>query len=222
MWGVCGHPRALAGGGGAAGRAAPVPIPGFTLGGVAYAAATLIALWSPVAALIIFGLLGVYYMFGAPAQPGRETCCRHTARRLTAPSAPARAYMWDVSWLTADKAFMTEGSPGRRARARPRPPGAGSCSRSTSRIRAASRSSSPSARRAQPFGLSPELPGAGARSLMVRPSSPPGPALRASSPHCPATGQGSPRGNARQRPMVPVPTSQICCGFTSRPQEAVR
>jgi uncharacterized membrane protein len=39
-------------------------VPGFTLGGVAYAAGTLIAaLWSPVAALIIFGLLAVYYLF---------------------------------------------------------------------------------------------------------------------------------------------------------------
>jgi TMEM175 potassium channel family protein len=39
-------------------------VPGFTLGGVAYAAGTLIAaFWSPVAALIIFGLLAVYYLF---------------------------------------------------------------------------------------------------------------------------------------------------------------
>jgi uncharacterized membrane protein len=38
-------------------------IPGFTLGGIAYVAATLIALWSPVVALVIFGLLGVYYLF---------------------------------------------------------------------------------------------------------------------------------------------------------------
>jgi uncharacterized membrane protein len=38
-------------------------IPGFALGGAAYVAATLIALWSPVVALIIFGLLGVYYLF---------------------------------------------------------------------------------------------------------------------------------------------------------------
>jgi uncharacterized membrane protein len=47
-------------------------IPGFTLGGVAYAAATLIALWSPVAALIIFGLLGVYYMFEHLPSPAEE------------------------------------------------------------------------------------------------------------------------------------------------------
>ena len=39
-------------------------VPGFTLGGVAYGAGTLIAaFWSPVAALIIFGLLAVYYLF---------------------------------------------------------------------------------------------------------------------------------------------------------------
>ena len=39
-------------------------VPGFTLGGAAYAAGTLIAaFWSPVAALIIFGLLAVYYLF---------------------------------------------------------------------------------------------------------------------------------------------------------------
>jgi uncharacterized membrane protein len=47
-------------------------IPGFTLGGVAYVAATLIALWSPVAALIIFGLLGVYYMFEHLPSPAEE------------------------------------------------------------------------------------------------------------------------------------------------------
>ena len=47
-------------------------IPGFTLGGVAYAAATLIALWSPVAALIIFGLLGVYYLFEHLPSPADE------------------------------------------------------------------------------------------------------------------------------------------------------
>ncbi len=39
-------------------------IPGFTLGGAVYVAATLIAaFWSPLAALIIFGLLAVYYLF---------------------------------------------------------------------------------------------------------------------------------------------------------------
>ncbi len=38
-------------------------VPGFALGGVAYAAGTLIAaFWSPVAGLIIFGLLAVYYL----------------------------------------------------------------------------------------------------------------------------------------------------------------
>ena len=39
-------------------------VPGFTLGGAAYAVGTLIAaFWSPVAGLIIFGLLAVYYLF---------------------------------------------------------------------------------------------------------------------------------------------------------------
>jgi uncharacterized membrane protein len=39
-------------------------IPGFTAGGAVYVAATVIAaLWSPVVALIIYGLLGVYYLF---------------------------------------------------------------------------------------------------------------------------------------------------------------
>jgi putative Mn2+ efflux pump MntP len=47
-------------------------IPGFTLGGVAYVAATLIALWSPVAALIIFGLLGVYYLFEHLPSPAEQ------------------------------------------------------------------------------------------------------------------------------------------------------
>ena len=44
----------------------------FTLGGVAYAAGTLIAaFWSPVAGLIIFGLLAVYYLFEhLPGQAG--------------------------------------------------------------------------------------------------------------------------------------------------------
>jgi uncharacterized membrane protein len=47
-------------------------IPGFTLGGVAYVAATLIALWSPVAALIIFGLLAVYYLFEHLPSPAEQ------------------------------------------------------------------------------------------------------------------------------------------------------
>ena len=38
-------------------------IPGFTGGLIAYVVATLIALFSPLAALIIFGLLAVYYLF---------------------------------------------------------------------------------------------------------------------------------------------------------------
>jgi TMEM175 potassium channel family protein len=52
-------------------------IPGFTLGGAVYVAATLIAAFrSPVAALIIYGLLGVYYLFehlpGPAEQPAGE------------------------------------------------------------------------------------------------------------------------------------------------------
>jgi uncharacterized membrane protein len=47
-------------------------IPGFSLGGAAYVAGTLIALWSPVAALIIFGLLGVYYLFEHLPSPAEE------------------------------------------------------------------------------------------------------------------------------------------------------
>jgi len=47
-------------------------IPGFTLGGVAYVAATLIALWSPVATLIIFGLLEVYYLFEHLPSPAEQ------------------------------------------------------------------------------------------------------------------------------------------------------
>lgn len=38
-------------------------VPGFTLGLLAYAGATLIALVSPVAALTIYGLLAIYYLF---------------------------------------------------------------------------------------------------------------------------------------------------------------
>jgi uncharacterized membrane protein len=48
-------------------------IPGFTLGGAVYVAATLIAaFWSPVAALIIYGLLGVYYLFEHLPGPAGE------------------------------------------------------------------------------------------------------------------------------------------------------
>jgi uncharacterized membrane protein len=47
-------------------------IPGFTLGGAAYVAATLIALWSPVAALIIYLLLAVYYLFEHLPGPAGE------------------------------------------------------------------------------------------------------------------------------------------------------
>jgi uncharacterized membrane protein len=48
-------------------------IPGFTLGGAVYVTATLIAaLWSPLVALIIFGLLGVYYLFEHLPGPAEE------------------------------------------------------------------------------------------------------------------------------------------------------
>src|SRR5215472_11358173 len=47
-------------------------IPGFTLGGAAYVAGTLIALWSPVAGLIIFGLLAIYYLFEHLPSPAEE------------------------------------------------------------------------------------------------------------------------------------------------------
>jgi uncharacterized membrane protein len=48
-------------------------VPGFTLGGAAYVAGTLVAaFWSPVAALIIFGLLAVYYLFEHLPGPAGE------------------------------------------------------------------------------------------------------------------------------------------------------
>jgi uncharacterized membrane protein len=60
-------------------------IPGFTGGLGAYVGATLIALFSPLAALIIFGLLAVYYLFDhlpSPAEAGPE------AGPEAAPAAP--------------------------------------------------------------------------------------------------------------------------------------
>jgi uncharacterized membrane protein len=48
-------------------------IPGFSLGAAVYAAGTLIAaFWSPVAGLIIFGALGVYYLFEHLPSPAEE------------------------------------------------------------------------------------------------------------------------------------------------------
>jgi len=48
-------------------------VPGFTLGGAVYVAGTLIAaFWSPVAGLIIFGLLSVYYLFEHLPSPAEE------------------------------------------------------------------------------------------------------------------------------------------------------
>ena len=49
-------------------------IPGFTLGGAVYVAGTLIAaIWSPVAGLIIFGALAVYYLFEHLPSPAEES-----------------------------------------------------------------------------------------------------------------------------------------------------
>ena len=48
-------------------------VPGFTLGGAVYVAGTLIAaFWSPVAGLIIFGALAVYYLFEHLPSPAEE------------------------------------------------------------------------------------------------------------------------------------------------------
>jgi len=50
-------------------------IPGFTGGLLAYVVATLIALFTALAALIIFGLLAVYYLFEhlpSPAEAGPD------------------------------------------------------------------------------------------------------------------------------------------------------
>jgi uncharacterized membrane protein len=45
----------------------------FTAGNFGYVAGTLIALFSPVAALIIFGLLAIYYMFGHLPDPAGDS-----------------------------------------------------------------------------------------------------------------------------------------------------
>ncbi len=47
-------------------------IPGFTLGGAVYAAGTVIAVWSSLAALVIYGLLAVYYLFEHLPSPDEE------------------------------------------------------------------------------------------------------------------------------------------------------
>src|SRR5215831_7756662 len=47
-------------------------VPGFTLGGAVYVAGTLIALWWPVAGLVIFGLLAIYYLFEHLPSPAEE------------------------------------------------------------------------------------------------------------------------------------------------------
>ena len=48
-------------------------IPGFTLGGAIYVAGTLIAaVWKPVAGLIIFGALAIYYLFEHLPSPAEE------------------------------------------------------------------------------------------------------------------------------------------------------
>jgi uncharacterized membrane protein len=48
----------------------------FTAGNVGYMGGTLVALVSPVAALAIFGLLAVYYLFGHLPEPGDEDLAR--------------------------------------------------------------------------------------------------------------------------------------------------
>jgi len=54
-------------------------IPGFTLGGAAYVAGTLIAaFWSPVIALVIFLALGVYYLFEHLPSPAEEPSADQT------------------------------------------------------------------------------------------------------------------------------------------------
>jgi uncharacterized membrane protein len=45
----------------------------FTAGNAGYLAGTIIALFAPVAALIIFGLLAVYYLFSHLPDPADET-----------------------------------------------------------------------------------------------------------------------------------------------------
>ncbi len=46
-------------------------IPGFTIGGAVYGAGTVIAaFWSPLAGLVIFGLLAIYYLFEHLPAPG--------------------------------------------------------------------------------------------------------------------------------------------------------
>ena len=47
-------------------------IPGFTGGLLAYVVATLIALWSALAAVIIYGALGVYYLFEHLPSPAAD------------------------------------------------------------------------------------------------------------------------------------------------------
>ncbi|HEY7431849.1 MAG TPA: TMEM175 family protein [Streptosporangiaceae bacterium] len=47
-------------------------VPGFTGGLLAYAAGTAVALWSATAALVIFGLLAIYYLFEHLPSPGGD------------------------------------------------------------------------------------------------------------------------------------------------------
>jgi uncharacterized membrane protein len=55
-------------------------IPGFTLGGAVYVGGTLIAaVWSPVAGLIIFGALAVYYLFEHLPSPAEEPAAEEPA-----------------------------------------------------------------------------------------------------------------------------------------------
>jgi hypothetical protein len=48
-------------------------IPGFALGGAVYVAGTLVALFSPVAGMVIFGALAVYYLFEHLPSPAGDT-----------------------------------------------------------------------------------------------------------------------------------------------------
>jgi len=86
LWGyVATHARAL-------GAAIPPEalrrsIPGFTAGLVAYVIATVVALFSPVAALIIFGLLAVYYLFEHLPSPAEDA--PGSSASETGPSARA-------------------------------------------------------------------------------------------------------------------------------------
>jgi len=63
-------------------------IPGFTVGGAVYVVGTLIAaFWSPVVALIIFGLLAVYYLFEHLPGPAGENAAEQDRAQGGEPGA---------------------------------------------------------------------------------------------------------------------------------------